>query len=60
MALFLLAAPISVGLGVLSWFLVERHFLSRSTVLQHTGHVPANEEQSYMDRAEAAATGAAD
>ena len=28
--LFLLSAPLSVGVGALSWFLVERHFLSWS------------------------------
>jgi peptidoglycan/LPS O-acetylase OafA/YrhL len=32
--LFLLAAPLSVGVGVLSWFLVERHFLSKSPSLR--------------------------
>jgi len=35
--LFLLAAPISVGVGALSWFLVERHFLGRGSVLKHEG-----------------------
>jgi peptidoglycan/LPS O-acetylase OafA/YrhL len=32
--LFLLAAPISVGVGALSWFLVERHFLARESILK--------------------------
>jgi peptidoglycan/LPS O-acetylase OafA/YrhL len=32
--LFLLAAPLSVGVGALSWFLVERHFLARESVLK--------------------------
>jgi len=32
--LFLLAAPISVGVGALSWFLIERHFLAREPVLK--------------------------
>lgn len=32
--LFLIAAPISVGLGALSWFLVERRFLKRSVNLK--------------------------
>jgi peptidoglycan/LPS O-acetylase OafA/YrhL len=32
--LFLLSAPLSVGVGALSWFLVERHFLSRSASLK--------------------------
>jgi peptidoglycan/LPS O-acetylase OafA/YrhL len=32
--LFLLSAPLSVGVGALSWFLVERHFLSRSPSLK--------------------------
>jgi peptidoglycan/LPS O-acetylase OafA/YrhL len=35
--LFMLSAPISLLFGVLSWFLVERHFLARSTVLKHEG-----------------------
>ncbi len=34
MKLFLLAAPLSVGVGALSWFLVERHFLAREPVLK--------------------------
>jgi peptidoglycan/LPS O-acetylase OafA/YrhL len=36
-ALFLLATPVSLGLGALSWFLVERRFLSRSALVRHTG-----------------------
>jgi peptidoglycan/LPS O-acetylase OafA/YrhL len=32
--LFVVAAPISVGLGALSWFLVERRFLKRSVNLK--------------------------
>ncbi len=32
--LFLLAAPLSVGVGALSWFLIERHFLARESVLK--------------------------
>ena len=32
--LFLLAAPLSVSIGALSWFLVERHFLARESVLK--------------------------
>jgi peptidoglycan/LPS O-acetylase OafA/YrhL len=32
--LFLLAAPLSVGVGALSWFLVERHFMAREPVLK--------------------------
>ncbi|MGA2672924.1 MAG: acyltransferase [Terracidiphilus sp.] len=32
--LFLLATPLAVGTGALSWFLVERHFLARSSVLK--------------------------
>jgi len=31
--LFLLAAPLSVGVGALSWHLIERHFLTRQTIL---------------------------
>jgi peptidoglycan/LPS O-acetylase OafA/YrhL len=32
--LFLLAAPLSVGVGALSWLFVEKHFLSRSPSLK--------------------------
>jgi peptidoglycan/LPS O-acetylase OafA/YrhL len=32
--LFLLAAPASIGVGALSWFLVERHFLAHESVLK--------------------------
>ncbi|MGD0857906.1 MAG: acyltransferase [Terracidiphilus sp.] len=32
--LFLLATPLSVGVGALSWFLVERHFLAREPVFK--------------------------
>ena len=32
--LFLLAAPISIGVGALSWFLIERHFLAREPVFK--------------------------
>jgi peptidoglycan/LPS O-acetylase OafA/YrhL len=35
LTLFLIATPISIFLGALSWFLVERHFLARSSVLRH-------------------------
>lgn len=35
--LFLLSAPMSLLVGALSWFLVERHFLARSTLLKHEG-----------------------
>jgi peptidoglycan/LPS O-acetylase OafA/YrhL len=35
--LFALAAPISLAVGALSWFLVERHFLSKPTRLKHEG-----------------------
>jgi peptidoglycan/LPS O-acetylase OafA/YrhL len=37
MNLFMLAAPISLILGALSWFLVERHFLGRAARLKHEG-----------------------
>jgi peptidoglycan/LPS O-acetylase OafA/YrhL len=42
-ALFLLATPVSLGLGALSWFMVERHFLSRSAILRHTAWTFAGE-----------------
>jgi peptidoglycan/LPS O-acetylase OafA/YrhL len=32
--LFLLSAPLAVGAGALSWFLVERHFLARGLALR--------------------------
>jgi peptidoglycan/LPS O-acetylase OafA/YrhL len=35
--LFFLAAPIALAAGALSWFLVERRFLSRGSVLKHEG-----------------------
>lgn len=35
--LFLLATPATVLIGVLSWFLVEKHFLARSSQLRHEG-----------------------
>ncbi|MBT9330251.1 acyltransferase family protein [Paracidobacterium acidisoli] len=35
--LFLIAAPIALCVGALSWFLVERHFLSRNSQLKHEG-----------------------
>lgn len=38
--LFLEAAPLAVGAGVLSHFLVERHFISRGSQLKQEGLVP--------------------
>jgi len=35
--LFLISAPLAVGAGVVSWFLVERHFLTRNSLLKHEG-----------------------
>jgi peptidoglycan/LPS O-acetylase OafA/YrhL len=35
--LFALATPASLAVGALSWFLVERHFLSQRTQLKHEG-----------------------
>jgi peptidoglycan/LPS O-acetylase OafA/YrhL len=40
--LFLLAAPLSVGVGALSWFLVERHFLARTPVLKQVTSLALN------------------
>jgi len=40
--LFLLAAPLSVGVGALSWFLVERHFLAREPVLKQLASLAHN------------------
>jgi peptidoglycan/LPS O-acetylase OafA/YrhL len=40
--LFLLAAPLSVGVGALSWFLVERHFLARESVLKQVASLAQN------------------
>ncbi|WP_263360084.1 acyltransferase family protein [Acidicapsa ligni] len=39
--LFAEAAPITLIAGALSWLLVERHFLKRSSVLKHEGLLPA-------------------
>lgn len=38
-ALFAVAAPTTLVVGVLSWFFVERHFLSKSTQLKHEGRL---------------------
>lgn len=35
LTLFALATPVSIGLGALSWFFVERRFLPRSTKKRH-------------------------
>ncbi len=40
--LFLLAAPLSVGVGALSWFLVERHFLAREPILKQLASLAHN------------------
>jgi peptidoglycan/LPS O-acetylase OafA/YrhL len=40
LTLFAEAAPLTLIAGALSWFLVERHFLPRSSVLKHEGIVP--------------------
>lgn len=39
--LFAEATPITLILGALSWFLVERHFLQRTSQLKHEGLLPA-------------------
>jgi len=38
--LFAEAAPLTILVGALSWFLVERHFLQRSSQLKHEGLIP--------------------
>ena len=50
--LFLLAAPISLFVGALSWFLVERHFLSRGSLLKHEGKENARPENMREKSAE--------
>lgn len=40
--LFLLSAPLSVGVGALSWFLVERHFLARESILKQVASLANN------------------
>jgi len=42
--LFAEAAPLTLIAGALSWFLVERHFLQRSSQLKHEGIVPPEPE----------------
>lgn len=39
-----MAIPISVVVGALSWFLVERNFLDRSTQLKHEGRLERNRQ----------------
>lgn len=39
--LFMEAAPITLAVGALSWFLVEQHFLDRPSQLKHEGIIPA-------------------
>jgi peptidoglycan/LPS O-acetylase OafA/YrhL len=46
--LFAEAAPITVAVGALSWFLVERHFLQRSSLLKHEG-IALPEPESKLD-----------
>jgi len=44
--LFAEATPITVAVGALSWFFVERHFLQRSSQLKHEGiALPESESQ---------------
>jgi peptidoglycan/LPS O-acetylase OafA/YrhL len=40
--LFLFAAPLSVGVGALSWFLVERHFLAHDSILKQLANIARN------------------
>jgi peptidoglycan/LPS O-acetylase OafA/YrhL len=44
--LFLTATPLTVIVGALSWFLVERRFLPRSSQLKHEGILPTPQEPS--------------
>jgi peptidoglycan/LPS O-acetylase OafA/YrhL len=40
--LFALAAPLTLIVGVASWFLVERHFLTRSAQRRHEGKLQSS------------------
>jgi len=44
LTLFAEAAPLTLIAGALSWFLVERHFLQRSSQLKHEGILPREPE----------------
>ena len=44
--LFAEAAPLTILVGTLSWFLVERHFLQRSSQLKHEGLIPLQAMQA--------------
>jgi len=45
--LFVEATPIALVVGALSWFLVERHFLDRSSQLKHEGFVPRESNSTF-------------
>jgi peptidoglycan/LPS O-acetylase OafA/YrhL len=44
--LFVEATALTLVVGALSWFLVERHFLKRSSQLKHEGLLPAAQESA--------------
>jgi peptidoglycan/LPS O-acetylase OafA/YrhL len=48
--LFAMAAPLTLATGVLSWFLVEKHFLQRQSELRHEGIVPLKSHATYEPR----------
>ena len=47
--LFLLAAPATLIIGALSWFLVERHFLGKSAQLRHEGQTAPVHQKSKLE-----------
>jgi peptidoglycan/LPS O-acetylase OafA/YrhL len=49
MRLLILAAPLSLLVGVLSWFFVERHFLSRGAILKHEGKAYSSSSVAGQD-----------
>ena len=48
--LFAEAAPLTLVVGALSWFLVERHFLQRSSQLKHEGILPPEPEAQSVSQ----------
>jgi peptidoglycan/LPS O-acetylase OafA/YrhL len=60
LALFAMAAPLSLMAGAISWFLIEKHFLSRRAEFKHEGlalnaastnHPPAPEQPTRISMA---------
>jgi len=45
--LFAEAAPITLVAGALSWFMIERHFLDRSSQLKHEGILPTEIQSAF-------------